>query len=376
MLDCLGKGITHFVIISAGFKETGDDEGRLRERSLSDIVARSGIRIVGPNCLGIFDNISGVDTFFLPRNLIQRPRKGCVSIASQSGSFVGHLMDLASTENLGIARVITYGNRVDVAESDALDFFSRDPSSKVIGVYVEGVSDGSKFLKGLEAASENGKPVVALKAGKYESLSSAITSHTGAIAGSYSAYGAAFRKTGVTEVDSLEEFIDTCKGFSLLRRAEGNRVLILGHAGGLGLALADSCISSGLVVPKLSAYLRKRVSRVTLPFATITNPIDLTASGTDDQAESVLNLCLKDSGFDMAIYLALWGLPQSTERIGEIVSNSMRESEKPIVVATLSGKACIERRHVFEDLGVPVFPSIGRAARVAAHLPKSVSRQS
>ena len=154
VLECIDSGILHFVIMSAGFKEAGDAAGKQREERLSKIAIRTGARIVGPNCLGIYDNISRVDTFFLPRNLIQRPEKGVVSLASQSGSFVGHFLDLACAERLGIARAITYGNRVDVSEADALDFFSRDASTQVIGLYVEGVSNGGKFLDSLRSRDQ------------------------------------------------------------------------------------------------------------------------------------------------------------------------------------------------------------------------------
>ncbi len=196
---------------------------------------------------------------------------------------------------MGIARAITYGNRVDVSEADALDFFSTDPSTQVVGLYVEGVSDGGKFLESLEAATKNGKTVVVLKTGKYETLSQAIASHTGAIAGSYASYSAAFRKAGAIEVNSLEEFLDTCKALSYLPKSKGKRVLIIGHAGGLGLTVADHCISSGLDVLRPSEELERRLRRVTLPFASLANPIDLSASGTDEQAEAVLDLSLWES---------------------------------------------------------------------------------
>ncbi|HZW57141.1 MAG TPA: CoA-binding protein [Nitrososphaerales archaeon] len=364
--ECFEKGIRKLIVMSAGFSETGSESGREIEKELLSLAKEYDARIVGPNCLGIFDNVSRVDTFFVPPSLIHRPQRGAVSIASQSGSFVGHFLDICYSEKLGIARAITYGNRVDVDESDVLEYFAQDGATRVIGLYVEGVSSGPKFLKALEKCSESRKQVVALKTGKYASLEGAVTSHTGALAGSYQAYRAVFKKFGVLEVDGIEKFIDACKALTMLPRAKGKRILILGHAGGLGLTLADNCISLGLLVPQIPLDLKEILGPDLLSFASLSNPVDLTASGTDEQAELVLGKCLTEPFFDMAIYLALWGLPQNTEKIGGIVARTIAKSSKPVIVASLATQSCIERGHVFEDLGVPVFFSLERAA-FAAH---------
>jgi acetyl-CoA synthetase (ADP-forming) len=361
------KGIKHVIVMSAGFKEIGD-EGKALEDKLTMIAKQNRIRIIGPNCLGIFDNISRLDTFFIPRSLIERPDTGSLSIASQSGSFVGHVLDLSSFEHLGIARVVNYGNKVDVDESDVLYFFADDPNTKVIGLYLEGINDGKEFMSAAKYCATR-KPVVILKTGKYESINHALTSHTGAIAGKYLFYRAAFMKHKMIEVNTELEFVDTCKAIISLPRARGKRVLIVGHAGGLGLLVADLCIAEGLQVPELKGELAKYVSQGILPYASATNPVDLTASGTDDQAEYVFQKALVENDFaDIGVYLALWGLPQSSERIGDMLSRVIKKSHKPIVVATLEGKKSVEKRFVFESRKIPVFFSLERAARVARHL--------
>jgi acetate---CoA ligase (ADP-forming) subunit alpha len=361
------KGIKNVIVMSAGFKEMGEKGERLQEE-LQSVAKKNHISIVGPNCLGIYDNISRLDTFFIPRSLIQRPHYGGVSLASQSGSFVAHLMDLASFERLGISRVINYGNKVDINENDALIYFADDTKTRVVGIYLEGVTDGREFLASAEYCSRR-KPVVVLKTGKHESIASALTSHTGTLAGSYSSYEAAFKKSGVIEVRTEIEFIDTCKAIVSLPRAKGNRVLIVGHAGGLGLTVADLCISEGLQIPETGRDLEESLKEGTLPYAAVKNPIDLTASGSDGSAEFVFDRALVDGDFaDIGIYLALWGLPQSSERIGEILSGVIKKSGKPVVVATLEGKKCVDKRSVFESKGIPVFFSLERAVRVARHL--------
>jgi acetyl-CoA synthetase (ADP-forming) len=369
------KGIRNIIIMSAGFKEVGQ-AGKSREDELSSLVKEHGLRIIGPNCLGIYDNISKLDTFFVPRDLIHRPMKGGISLASQSGSFVGHVMDLCEFEHVGIARVITYGNKVDVDEVDALNYFASDPSTKVVGLYIEDVKTGVEFLTASEYCSGE-KSVIVLKTGKHEEIERAVTSHTGAIAGSYNAYTSAFRKANLIEVDSETSFVDACKAVSLLPVPRGNRVLILGHAGGIGLTMADLCLSCGLEVPELKQDFIYLLRDKTLYFASLTNPIDLTASGTDEQAESVLEeIFVKRADlYDICIYLALWGLPQSSDEIGSILKNAMCESGKPIIVATLEGKKCLEKREVFESVGIPVFLSLERTAKVAKILSSLVKER-
>lgn len=358
-------GIRHVVIVSAGFKETGQG-GKLAEDEIARIARRNGMRLVGPNCLGIYDNVSRLDTFFLPRDLIRRPPKGTVSLASQSGSFVGHLMDLAAFESLGIARVITYGNQADISESDALRYFADDRDTNLVGLYIEAVKDGKAFLDAAVYCTKK-KPLVVLKTGRTPSMSSAITSHTGALTGGYEAYETAFRKANVTEVFSEIEFVDACKAISMVPRAKGNRILIIGHAGGLALTLSDLCLTDKLEIPQVDYVLAKRLREKTLPIASVNNPIDLTASGTDDQVSFVLEECfVKNKEFaDLAIYLGVWGLRQTSDDIAEVISSAMSRSGKPILVASIQGKRCIQKKYLFEEKRIPVFLSLERAARAA-----------
>ncbi len=358
------KGIHNVIVLSAGFKEAGP-VGEALELQLATISQELGIRVLGPNCLGIFDNVSKLDTFFVPRELIQRPYLGEISLASQSGSFVGHLMDVSAFEGIGVARVITYGNRMDIDETDALYYFADDEKTKVVGLYIEGVKDGQEFLRAASYCSSK-KPVVVLKTGRSELISTAVSSHTGALAGSYSAYKAAFQKVSFIEVNSEVEFVDMCKVVSMLPKAHGRRVLILGHAGGLGLTLADLCLNEGLEIPSASKNLIRALRTRVLPFASLVNPIDLTASGTDDQAAFVLEEAFVKRNFaDIAIYIGVWGLPQASDKIAQILKTASIKSGKPILVASLEGKKCIEKQGVFHSIGIPVFLSLERAAKAA-----------
>jgi acetyl-CoA synthetase (ADP-forming) len=358
------RAIRNVIVLSAGFSEVGE-EGAALQREIESISKETGIRIIGPNCLGIFDNISKLDTFFVPRNMIQRAPIGNISLASQSGSFVGHLMDILAFEGIGVARVITYGNRVDVDEVDTLHYFADDEKTKIVGLYIEGLKSGQDFVRAASYCSSK-KPVLVLKTGKSESVSSAIASHTGALAGSYAAYHAAFRKASLVEVESELEFVDACKVISMLPRARADRVLIIGHAGGLGLTLADFCLKQGLRVPHITPGIIQRLKSHVLPYASLVNPVDITASGTDDQTSSVLEEAFVKGNFaDIAIYVGVWGLPQSTDRIAEILKEALVKSGKPVLVASVEGKKCIEKLHLFHSAGIPAFLSLERAAKAA-----------
>ena len=191
-------GVRNAIIVSAGFKEIGA-EGKKLEDEVKQTARRKKVRVLGPNCLGIYDNVSKIDTFFVPRNFVKRPSFGGVSLASQSGSFIGHVMDIAAFENLGIARVVTYGNQADVNEEDALVYFEGDSFTKVVGLYIEAVRDGKAFVKAARRCAKK-KPVIVLKTGRSDSMSQAVTSHTGAIAGQYSSYKSAFQSADLKEV--------------------------------------------------------------------------------------------------------------------------------------------------------------------------------
>ncbi|MBI5682678.1 MAG: CoA-binding protein, partial [Deltaproteobacteria bacterium] len=144
--DNVSAGVKGAVIISAGFKETGRS-GASMEDEIKNIISKTGIRVIGPNCMGIYDSFSGVDTFFIPEDRLQRPHKGGLSIISQSGSFAVSIMDTLAMEGIGVARVVNYGNRVDVGENDLLDFFAGDENTKIVALYIEAVEDGKRFIE-------------------------------------------------------------------------------------------------------------------------------------------------------------------------------------------------------------------------------------
>ncbi|HBG46993.1 MAG TPA: CoA-binding protein [Deltaproteobacteria bacterium] len=360
------------IIVSGGFSETGED-GKALEREVSEAARALRIRVIGPNCMGIFDTVSRVDTFFIPEDRVKRPPPGGLSILSQSGSFAATAMDELAADGIGVARVVSYGNKSDVNESDCLDFLAGDPATKAVAVYVESIDDGRRFVEAASRCSSI-KPVMAVKVGKAGAGATAARSHTGAIAGRYEIYRAAFRKAGVIELNGYEEFLAACKAFGLQGRAKGNRVIIITDGGGVGVGIADACQAIGLDAAPLPEELRAELKAVFPPYFSISNPLDLTGSATDESYALALSRTMAGEHYDIAIVAALWGPPALTEALPGMLAQKPGFTEKPIIVCSPGGEYARKRFSLFREAGLPVFSTPEEAVRAAAVLARDGGR--
>lgn len=365
-----GSTVKSAIVISGGFAESGA-KGVAVEKELSEIARKGHLRIIGPNCMGIFDTVSKVDTFFIPGDRIRRPAKGGLSIISQSGSFAATALDELASEGIGVARVISYGNMSDVNESDCLDFLAEDVHTAAVALYIESVADGRRFVEAASRCSSK-KPVIAVKVGRRDAGVSAARSHTGALAGRYEAYKAAFRKAGVIELDGYEEFMGGCKAFGRGISARGNRVAIITDGGGVGVNLADLCESAGLDVVPVSEDIRERLVSVFPPYFSIGNPMDLTGSATDDMFADALDAALSGDSFDIVIAAVLWGPPGLTDDLPEMLAQkAMLSGSKPVLVCTPGGDFARGRDAIFRRHGQTVFATPEGAVRAASILARS-----
>jgi acetyl-CoA synthetase (ADP-forming) len=359
------ENIKGAIIVSAGFKETGL-AGVKREEQLKALALRKGIRIIGPNCMGIYDTISRLDTFFTPVARVRRPPRGGLSILTQSGSFAETIMDEMAAAGIGVARVVSYGNRVDVGETDCLTFLMDDEATKVIFVYMESVDDGRRFVEVASRCTQK-KPVVVVKVCKREAGIHAARSHTGAISGRYEIYRAAFKKAGIVEVEGYEGMKDACKVLNTYERVGGNRVLIITDGGGIGVSLADACEALGLEVPELSEGTRKSLSSKLPAFFVTSNPLDLTGSVTDEYYVIALEAGLRDE-YDLVIVTVLWGPPELTELLADKLKAVRAKQAKPILICSPGGEFTRRMAARFEANNMPVFATPESAARAAAVL--------
>lgn len=356
------RGIKNVILLSGGFAETGS-KGMALEEEVRRLSRENNLRIIGPNCIGILDNYSNFSTFFLPWSKVKRPSKGHLSILSQSGSYAIGMLDMLALEGIGVSRCVSYGNRVDVGESELIEYLTGDDSTHVIGIYMESVDDGRRFIQASSRCSRN-KHLVVLKVGRRDSGINAARSHTGAIAGRYEIYKAAFKKSGILEVNNLEEFVDACKVLLMQKPARGNRILVLTNGGGFGVAVSDTCSAMELDIAETPSVIRESLSKHFPEFFILNNPIDLTGSAGDEDFGFALKTAFVDNDFyDAAIIIPLMPPSTMTEGVVGIISQRAKESGKPVVVCTIGGVYTKKIKELFELENIPVFLSPERAVK-------------
>ncbi|HKZ56925.1 MAG TPA: CoA-binding protein [Thermodesulfovibrionales bacterium] len=346
------------IIVSSGFAEIG--EYKLQDE-IKSIARDTGIRILGPNCMGVYNPYHKLDTFFLSRERLKRLKKGNMAVVSQSGAILSCLFDALGTANIGISKAVNYGNAVDIDESDLYDYFIRDEYSDIVISYIESLSNGRKFVEKAKELSEK-KAFLLLKSGKGSSGQAAAYSHTGRLAGRYEVFHSILRQFGIKEAMGFDDLVDTAKAISYQKTSMGNRVLIITNGGGSGVLASDECIRQGLVVAKLPKNKIEKLGKIFPKFYTISNPFDLTAQVKDEDYIASLNE-LKDD-FDGFLIIALTGVLGVTERLGKMMKNLKAGIGKPIVFHIAHGGVSRKLTAILEKAGIPVYPSPERAVKV------------
>ncbi|HDH06865.1 MAG TPA: CoA-binding protein [Thermoproteales archaeon] len=377
MEDCGQKGVKAVTIISAGFSEIGNVE---LEKKVLEIARKYGIRIIGPNCLGIFDAYTGIDTIFLPyykvlrdgRKLLSapRPKPGYISMISQSGALGNAALDYMSGENIGINKFVSYGNKIDVDECDLIEYFSTDGKTRAVIMYLENIKRGRKFISVAEKASLK-IPIVALKAGRTKAGAKAAASHTAALAGVDEIYEAAFEKCGVIRAYDMEEFFDFGKALAYQPPAGGDKIAVLTDGGGAGVMAADEIELQGMKVAEFSKTTKEKFKELkeknVIPyFASTENPVDITGSATTEMYDVSLRLLLEDPQVDGVVLIALHHIPgiPSLEDFVEKLSSTIKSYSKPVTVCVIGGsEAANYIREEFDKRFIPSYPSPERAVR-------------
>jgi len=375
MEDAVAKKVKTAIIITSGFREIGNLE---LEQQIVATAKKAGIRILGPNCLGVYYQRTGVDTLFLPETKVlttgdeviatPRPLMGDIAIVTQSGAFGVAALDFLAGRQIGISKFVSFGNKSDVTESEMMHYLLYDNETKVILLYVEDIKYGRKFIKIAKKVTAK-KPIVALKAGRSAAGARAAASHTGAIAGSDKIYDAAFEQSGVIRARDMEEFFDMGKALAMQPPALGRNVGVLTDAGGPGIMAVDECESKGLTVNRFSEETLHKFQELkdkgVLPkFAATSNPVDLTGSVTDDMFEVAADLMFQDPEVDGIILLGLHHLPALKEKYIDGVAQISSKYSKPIVMCDIGEtEMALYTRSRFDKLGIPSYPSPEDAAR-------------
>jgi len=360
------RGIKAAIIFSAGFREVGKQGVELEEKVLR--IARShGMRIIGPNCIGIYSPPSSLNATFLDPDRQGLPESGHIAFISQSGALGAALLDWAEANGIGISRFISVGNKADVDEADLLAFLRRDKWTWSIALYIEGISNGVDFRRELEETTLL-KPVVILKAGRTSAGARAAASHTGSLAGSYAVYNAVFKQTGAIQAISPDELFEYVTALAFQPPMLGKRVGIVTVGGGSGVMATDALLELGLEVPELSNTTQSKLRKILLPIASTRNPVDITGSGSVEQLAESLRIVVESREVDGVILIPYFNIPTITEEAPKILADTIRELHVeypvPIVVSVTGGRRAWRLALELRDLaGVTIYPSEARAAR-------------
>jgi len=358
--ECVEKKIESVIIISAGFSEIGK-EGKELEEKCKKIIKGKKTRVIGPNVIGIYDSSTNVDTLFLSRERMGRPKQGSISFISQSGAVGSTILDWLSEEKIGISKFISYGNAMDVNETDLIEFLAKDEKTKVIVVYLEGIkSEGKKFIETVKRVTKK-KPVIILKSGKTEKGARAVASHTGSLAGSAKIYSSVFKQTGVIEANSWEELFDFARAFSQ-PLPKNNRVAIITDGGGFGVLATDECERQNLQLAEPSEKLKNSLKKRFPPYVILHNPIDLTGDATAERYRVAMEECLSSNEYDGIIAITLFQVPTLEEKITDILIE-MKKFKKPILCCATGGRFTRRLTEILESNGLSVYPSPERAVR-------------
>ena len=375
MEDAATKKVKATIIISSGFREIGNNE---LEEQVATTAKKAGIRVLGPNCLGVYYSKTGVDTLFLPETKVlttgdeviatPRPMFGDIAIVTQSGAFGVAALDYLTGRQIGVSKFVSFGNKCDVTESEMLHYLLYDKETKAILLYVEDIRYGREFLRIAKKVTAK-KPIVALKAGRSVAGARAAASHTGAIAGSDKIYDAAFEQSGVIRAKDMEEFFDMGKALAMQPPALGENIGVLTDAGGPGIMAVDECELKRLTVECFSEETLQKFQKLkdqgTLPkFAATSNPVDLTGSVTDNMFEIAADIMFQDPEVYGIILLGLHHLPSLKGEYIDRVAKIADKYSKPIVMCDIGEtEMALYTRFRFDKLGIPSYASPEDAAR-------------
>ncbi|PUA31671.1 MAG: acetyl CoA synthetase [Candidatus Terraquivivens tikiterensis] len=367
IIDDAGKvGVKHAVVITSGFKEVGNVE--LEE----EVVRRAnkyGMRVLGPNIFGYVYTPSKINATFGPCNVIP----GNVAFVSQSGALGIALMGMTILENIGISAMISIGNKADLEDSDFLEFFEDDPNTSVILLYIEGAKDGKRFVEVASRVSLK-KPIVAIKSGRTEAGARAAVSHTGALAGGPAIWEAAFRQSGILFAKSVEEAFDWVKALSWNPMQTGDRLIIITNGGGAGVQATDTLAENGISLTKPPQELVEKIKKFTPPFASFTNPIDLTGMALDEWYYETLLAALKNPDVHAITVLYCQTAVTDPMKVAQSIVDAVRDSgiRKPKTVAMIGGVESFEAIKYLTKNKIPAYPTPERAAAAMASIYKYI----
>lgn len=357
--ECGQKGITSVVIITAGFSEAGEG-GRSAERDLLDVAAAHGVRIIGPNCLGVMSVYMNLNATFGEA----MPPRGPISFVSQSGALCTSVINYSFEEHLGFSNFVSIGNKADVDDADLLTYFEEDEHTNCIMLYIESLKDARKFYETARRVVRK-KPVVAFKSGSTEEGAKATSSHTGSIAGADVAYEAAFRQSGVLRARTLSQLFDASRALAYQPVPLGENIAILTNAGGPGVLASDTAYGLGLKLAVLSEDTKEKLNEICPPTWSHRNPVDIIGDATTERYERSLRVLMEADEVNAVILLLAPTAKADPMGIAKGIVDVFRAHSKPIT-ASFVGMISHESENYLDRCGIPEIEFPERAV-IAMH---------
>ena len=360
---CGERGIAMMLILSAGFREIGPEGRRLEDR-VTDLARRYGIRLMGPNCLGLIRPEIGLNITF--GNNMAKP--GPLALVSQSGAICTAILDWAESNEIGFSAVVSTGIGADLDFGDYLDYLAADPKTQAILLYIEGIADARRFMSSVRAAAR-AKPVIALKVGRHAAGAEASMSHTGALVGSDRTFSAALSRSGVLRVETVSQLFAAAKALSTPRyRSASERLVIVTNGGGPGVMAADRATDQGIELSTLGAETMSALDEVLPSVWSRSNPVDVIGDAPPERYKETLDICLADPGVDGAIVILT---PQAMTRpteVAEAVVAAAKNSKKPVITSWMGGAQVAAARGIFNNAHVPDFHTLENAVDAFSYL--------
>lgn len=372
LTECGKKGIHCAVVVSSGFTEIGPAGQKLADDVLA-VVKKYGMRLLGPNTMGFKNPVDELDASFT----FGMPDCGTISVVSQSGALSIGMIYQAILEKIGLSKIIGIGNKIDVDESDLIEYLDYDKNTDVIAMYLESIKNGRRFL---DVARKSTKPIVIIKAGKTKAGAAAAASHTGALAGRDIVFDGVFRQANVFRVNDVSELFDVSHALAYQPPAMGNRIGIVSNGGGAGIMLADGLVEKGMEVPELSKGTLEQLSKVIPPLVIPRNPVDLVADASFFRYERAAHAVLDDPKIDGIIVVCVQGGFSKPREYAGAMEKLFREQRaegglKPILGCWMGGTEISEVIETLKDENIPVYPSTTRAVLAMEALVKEGQRR-
>ena len=360
--QCGKKGIKGILIISAGFKEIGE-EGKKLEKKLENIREKYGLRIVGPNCVGIIMPYLGMNSTFAGA----MPEKGNIALFSQSGAICGSILDWAASAKVGFSSFVSVGSMLDVDFGDLIDYFGRDIHTRSIVLYVENITHARKFMSAARSFARV-KPIIVIKSGRFKEGAKAASSHTGAMAGEDYIYDAAFKRAGCVRVKKIGELFNCSSILAKQPRPTGANLAIITNAGGPGVLATDAIVENGGKIAKLSKETLKELNKFLPEHWSKGNPMDIIGDSDEEDYRKTIEVALKDKNIDGIIVISVPQVMANPKKLAENIIDISKKSTKPILTSFVGEESVQYARQLLNRNDVPTYPTPEEAVESYMHL--------